>query len=193
VTTGRPASLLSQGSLLLAAMYPVAVYLLLDQGAVRLAGLLLIAALLLRFAVPGARRGETLALIALGVAFAAAILLTGSEQLARLYPVGVSLVLLVVFGLTLLNPPSMIERFARATGATLDAAGERYTRTLTVTWCGFFFCNGAIALYTAVAASREWWALWNGLLSYLLAGSLLIGERLVRPLLRRRLAGASGS
>ena len=49
--------------------------------------------------------------------------------------------------------------------------------------------NGAIALITALFASREVWAIYNGLLSYLIAGALFVGERLIRPVFRRRLAG----
>src|SRR5208337_3392697 len=102
-----------------------------------------------------------------------------SEMLARLYPVAVSSVMLAAFALTLVRPPSMVERIARASGAALDIAGVRYTRNVTIVWCVFFAANGCVALATALAGSRQAWALYNGLLSYLLAGALLAGERLV--------------
>jgi uncharacterized membrane protein len=40
--------------------------------------------------------------------------------------------------------------------------------------------NGALAAYTAVFASREAWALYNGVIAYLLMGGLFAGERLLR-------------
>jgi uncharacterized membrane protein len=187
VTASRAGAFLARGSLLLTAAYPIAVYVLLDHGAVRLAGLLLAAVLALRVLRFDARRGAALALLLLAGVFAAVVLATGSELIARLYPVGVSATLLAVFGMSLASPPSIIERIARATGTELDAVGVRYTRTLTKVWCGFFLVNGAVALMTAVLSSREWWTLYNGLVSYALAGTLFVGERLVRPVLQRRM------
>ncbi len=193
MTLASRTGLLAPGTVLLAAAYPVAVYFLLDRGAVRLAGLLLIAVLAARLFVPAARRGEALALLAVGALFAATLTITGSELMARLWPVAVSAVMLAAFAATLVRPPSMIERIARATGAELDAAGVQYTRTVTVIWCGFFVANGVLALGTALYASREWWVLYNGFISYLLAGALLAGERLIRPHVQRRLAATAGS
>ena len=36
-------------------------------------------------------------------------------------------------------------------------------------------------LWTALAASDATWALYNGLIAYLLIGALVLGERLLRP------------
>jgi uncharacterized membrane protein len=67
----------------------------------------------------------------------------------------------------------------------LAPAGVRYTRRLTLVWCNFFFLNGSVAAYTALAASRETWVLYNGLVAYVLIGALLAGERIARPWLLR--------
>ena len=77
-------------------------------------------------------------------------------------------------------------------GAELDPAGVRYTRNLTAIWCLFFILNASAALYTALAGSRETWAVYNGLVSYVIAGALLLGERLIRPILRRHQSGVVG-
>lgn len=180
--------LLSAASLLLTAAYPLAVYFLLDHGDVRLAGLAFLLVLAMRFLTPGSTQLQVSAALGAGALFATAITLTNSEILARLYPVAVSGVLLVAFGVTLVRPPSMIERIARATGVALNEPDMRYTRTVTVVWCGFFLLNGGIALVTALATSREVWALYNGLVSYLIAGAILAGERLIRPVFQRRFA-----
>lgn len=185
-------AILGAGSVALLAAYPFGVYFLMGRGNLRVAGLALLAVLAVRFLTPGAPRTQALAALATGTGFAAAIVATNSETLARLYPVGVSATMLAVFGWSLIRPPSIAERIARASGAVLDAAGVRYTRTVTVVWCAFFVMNGAIALATALAGSREEWALYNGLLSYLIAGALLLGERCVRELVRRRAARVAG-
>lgn len=109
--------------------------------------------------------------------------LTNSETLLRLYPAAVNLGMLLLFGFTLVSPPSMIERFARLSEPELSPAAIRYTRSVTWVWCGFFVANGAVAAWTAVSASRTAWALYNGLIAYLLMGALFLGEWLVR---RRR-------
>jgi uncharacterized membrane protein len=113
---------------------------------------------------------------------------TNSEQLLRLYPVAVNIGMLLLFGLSLRHPPSMIERFARLGQADLPPAAVRYTRRVTQVWCAFFVCNGLLATYTAVWTSRDLWALYNGLIAYLLMGTLFSGEWL----LRRRLLAANG-
>jgi uncharacterized membrane protein len=106
--------------------------------------------------------------------------MANSELLLRLYPVAMNFGLLSLFFLSLFFPPSMIERFARLGDPHLPAAAIRYTRRLTQIWCAFFIANGVIALYTALCASRDAWALYNGLIAYLLMGALLGGERLFR-------------
>ncbi|MEQ1801097.1 MAG: hypothetical protein ABL989_04180 [Gammaproteobacteria bacterium] len=193
MTAHRWIGVLATASLVLTAAYPLAVYFLLDRGDLRLAGLAMLVAVMLRFLAPGAAKVQVMAALAIGVVFAGAITLTNSELVARLYPVAVSVALLIAFGMTLLRPPSMIERIARGAGAVLDAAGKRYTRTVTVVWCGFFVANACIALATAFLASRELWAVYNGLISYVIAGTLLVGERVVRPAFQRRQVTGSAS
>ena len=94
----------------------------------------------------------------------------------KLYPVVISFSLLATFGWSLVCPPTIIEKIARITEPDLPAAGVRYTRRITLVWCGFFVCNGLIALYTSLFASFEVWTLYNGLISYLLMACLLGGE-----------------
>lgn len=102
----------------------------------------------------------------------------------KLYPVLVNGLLLLVFGASLLHPPSMIERLARLREPELDTHGVAYTRGVTQVWCGFFALNGGIALATTLWASDATWALYNGLIAYLLIGALMGGEWLVRRRVR---------
>ncbi|MAP94787.1 MAG: hypothetical protein CMK07_07540 [Ponticaulis sp.] len=100
----------------------------------------------------------------------------------RLYPVFMTGAMLTMFVVSLFNPPTMIERFARIAEPHLPEDGVRYTRRVTEVWCGFLFCNMLVALWTAVFASFELWALYNGFISYVLMGALFSGEFLFRKL-----------
>lgn len=115
-------------------------------------------------------------------ALAATVILTNSELLLRLYPAAVNVGMLALFGLSLIRPPSMVERFARLAEPDLPEAGIVYTRRVTAVWCVFFVGNGVVAAYTALFASRETWAWYNGFLAYLLMGVLFAGEWVFRHL-----------
>jgi uncharacterized membrane protein len=104
------------------------------------------------------------------------------------YPVIMNVLFLGVFATSLLRPPSMIERFARIREPDLPAEGVIYTRRVTWIWCGFFLLNGLTALYT-VTEPLEVWTLYNGLVSYLLMGTLFLGEFVVRQFVIKKQVG----
>lgn len=106
----------------------------------------------------------------------AAIVLTNSELLLRLYPSLVNLGLLVAFGATLVRGPSMVEKFARLHNPDPSPQVMRYTRRVTQIWCVFFTLNSVFSVYTALYWRREAWSLYNGALAYGLIGVLLVGE-----------------
>ncbi|KVC43330.1 hypothetical protein WL93_05585 [Burkholderia diffusa] len=110
----------------------------------------------------------------------AAIAVTDSERLLHLYPACVSVGLLVAFGATLWHGPTMIEKFARLTYPEPSPEIVRYTRRVTQVWCAFFIANGSFSVYTALYWSRAGWALYNGLIAYVLIGALVAGEWLWR-------------
>jgi uncharacterized membrane protein len=118
----------------------------------------------------------------------AASALGGGWLPVKLYPVMVSLVLLLVFGASVLRPPTVIERIARLAEPGLDAAGVAYTRKATIAWCVFFLANGCAAAATALWGSERIWLLYNGLIAYGLIGAMFAGEWLVRRRLRPRAA-----
>lgn len=101
----------------------------------------------------------------------------------KLYPVLISVTMLSVFALSLFRGPTVIERFARLQEPNLPAEGVIYCRKVTLVWCLFFMANGTIAALT-VTASDEIWALYNGLISYLMMAALFAGEYLTRRRLR---------
>ncbi|MBS0545684.1 MAG: hypothetical protein JSR40_18335 [Proteobacteria bacterium] len=165
--------------------YPLAICFGLQVLQPRYLALVLAATLLLRRRrdarrlLAGLNRAERIVLGAV-LGLSALTVATNSETLLRLYPAAMALGMLTLFALSLRRPPSMIERLARLHEPNLPPAGVRYTRRVTQIWCAFFVGNGTVAAYTSVYASREEWALYNGLIAYVLMGALFTGEWLVR-------------
>lgn len=104
----------------------------------------------------------------------------GNTSSPYYYPVIVSFLTSGVFLLTILRPPSLVERIARIRNPNLDKAGVVYTKKVTVVWGVFLLINGGVSLWTALAKNEELWAIYNGLISYLLMGVLFCGEFLYR-------------
>lgn len=173
---------------LLTCAYPLLIYVSLGHVAPHWLALLLAAMALMRAVATRERSWLVAALGALLLGGATAA--SGNLAPLKFYPVLVNAVLLSVFAWSLRHPPSLIERLARLTEPALPPAGVAYTRGLTQVWCGFFIVNGLLALATALwprqAHGDELWALYNGLIAYLLMGLLFAGEWLLRPRLRRR-------
>ncbi|MCE9650896.1 MAG: hypothetical protein K8R18_14855 [Parvibaculum sp.] len=152
----------------------------------------LIAMLLLRVVLPGATPVPVEMTLCL-LAVAAGELFVGfydPEFAARLYPVFMNMTMLFAFALTLWKPPSMIERFARIAEPDLDAHGVAYTRNVTWLWMGFFVVNGSLAFWTALYGSWQQWGVYNGAISYVLAGCLFAGEFIIRKIVRARKSAA---
>jgi len=170
--------------------YPLAVYLALDRFEPRAFALLLVVLALIR----GWATRQPLWI----VVGAAALMLGVAAALAddwlpiKLYPVLVNGALLALFAISLVRPPSAIERLARLSEPELPAAAVVYTRTVTQVWCGFFALNGAVAFATALWASPEVWVLYNGVVAYALMGLLFGAEWVVRQRVRARHRAAHG-
>ena len=125
----------------------------------------------------------------IGAAVLAVVSVIGNALMPlKLYPVLVNAVMFVAFFVSLLSPASAIERIARLRDPDLPPAAVAYTRRVTQIWCGFFVFNGSAAFATAWWGTNEIWALYNGLIAYLLIGTLFSLEWLVR---RRVMAKAA--
>lgn len=102
------------------------------------------------------------------------------------YPIIINSALALIFSYSLVNPPPVIERFARLTQADLPPHAVLYTRKVTKVWLGFFIVNGLISSYTALFTSLQTWTLYNGLIAYILMGLLFAGEYVVRLRVQKR-------
>ncbi|CNK08184.1 COG4648 family protein [Yersinia aldovae] len=122
--------------------------------------------------------GKALALA--GITLSLASWGLGKAQWLLFYPVVVNLLLLTLFTYSLFCPPAIIERLARLTEPELSPHAVAYTRKVTQVWCGFFAVNGTIALATCLYGNMHLWVLYNGGVSYLLIGSLMGLEWIIR-------------
>lgn len=170
------------------ACYPLALWWALRNG---MAGAVLWAMagiMLLRLVICGVRQSPAaLFLLIVMSAAAAAFTLSGSALPAKLYPVFVSLSLLALFGLSLTGEKCAVQRLAelRVPEEQRTDFFRLYCRRVTEAWCVFFVLNGSVALSTCFMSDRAW-ALWNGLISYILIGCMFACEFAVRIWLRRR-------
>lgn len=164
---------------LLTIAYPFMVYWGLQYySAATLLPLLLLLLVLRWFA--GNRPGERVVLIAILAIVIVVGFIWGHRLGLKFYPALVNLGFLILFAASLVSPPSIVERFARLRHPDLPPKAVVYTCRVTWVWCLFFIFNGSVAAFTALWASDEIWALYNGFIAYLLIGALVGGEWLVR-------------
>lgn len=166
---------------ILVLLYPLAVYFGLQVFEVKTLGVLLLGVLIFRLFL--SKESVTKQLIAVscgGILLAGIIVFTNDALYLKLYPVLMNVLMFSVFFISLLRPPSAVERLARIREPELDAHGVTYTRNVTVLWCAFFLINGAIAVWTVFFGTLAQWTLYNGFISYVLIGLLMAVEFVVR-------------
>ncbi len=163
--------------------YPLAIWLLGDRVQPRWLALSLVLLGALRLAAAGQKKWIGLALGAFALAAITGFFNVGWPL--RWYPVFVNGSLLVLFGVTLFKPPSMVERLARLREPDLPPRAVEYTRKVTMAWCGFFIVNGSIAAATSLWGTDAQWALYNGGIAYGLMGVFAGVEYLIRLKVRR--------
>lgn len=166
--------------------YPALVYFTLDVLRPAVFAVVLLILALLRGWTARRQSGVAVQVLVMLV-FSVLLFLQGNVATLRWYPVFMNVGTLLVFGLSLWQTPTVIERLARLTEPNLPESGVRYTRRVTQVWCGFFIVNGSIAAWTALYADWATWTLYNGLIAYLLMGALLGGEWILRQCIRTKI------
>ncbi len=163
------------------AAYPFAVYFGIDHYAPSTLVIVLLFIFILRFIFAQYYR-DTLQwslLFFIGV-FCLIILFTNSMSILRYYPVIISLGAIVIFTHSLTSHTSMVEKFARIFDTNPSPLRKRYARNLTKAWVLLLILNAGIATYSACCLSMQMWALYNGLLSYILFGTFVVLEIIFR-------------
>lgn len=162
--------------------YPLAVYFGLNYLPAGTIAMVLCFILILRLLIQKQQVKAMILPILVGIGLTAASFIAKRHDWLLYYPVVINLSMLMLFVYSLKLGPSMIERLARLKEPELPHEASPYLKKVTLIWCGLFVFNGSMALYTALYASLEIWTLYNGLIAYLLIGSLLGGEYLYRTI-----------
>ena len=131
--------------------------------------------------------GGVLLIVPVGLYLIASVI-SNEEWVVRLYPAVMSFSMAALFIGSLFSPQPIIERIARLSEPAFPPEGVRYTRVLTRVWVVFMLTNALIATWTALWATRESWALYNGVISYACIGLLMAFEYPVRRWYRARYA-----
>jgi uncharacterized membrane protein len=185
---------IKQITIVLAAVYPLCVYVGLAHFSPAILGLILAALLILRLTPAAGRRFDVagnhqiLLPTLLLIAYSLLIALSDSDLVLRFYPVLINLIMCWFFLRSLAGAQTLIEKIARATGQNINEQQKFYMQRLTIVWSVFLALNSAVAAYTALFSTLAVWAWYNGLISYLLIATLLAGERIFRSFYRARLA-----
>ncbi|WP_367155274.1 hypothetical protein [Methylomonas sp. HYX-M1] len=117
--------------------------------------------------------------------FALSAMLVIAAQSAASYwiwllPAAIYLCLACLFGHTLLAPPSLCERLVRLQFPELEPGIAEYLRQVTQAWTWFFALNVPVCAVLPLLAGQQVWAVYTGVLVYLLMGLLVVGEWLYR-------------
>lgn len=89
--------------------------------------------------------------------------------------------LFVMFGRTLLpRQEPLVTRLARRVHGELPADLSAYTRNVTILWSCFFFAQPALSVILAVTAPAVIWWCYINIFSWLMVGTVFVGEYLYR-------------
>ena len=179
-------------AVLLTILYPLGVYWGLQHLVPRLlSGIILIAALLrfgAGFLFDRTHLAKALPLLLAVVCSCLISMLLNDTTFLLYIPSFISLVFLVTIGQSLLWPPTFIETFAQRDFPVLPPSAIRYCRKVTFVWCGFLLFNAVMNAILATYAPHAWWALYSGLISYVLMGLVFLIEFLIRKKIEPRFA-----
>jgi len=163
--------------------YPFAVYFSRGSISARSFVLIALALLILRLVTlqSGAARLWRLPLLAMvGMLIVTAAL--DAEFAEKAYPTLMSAAAACVFAWSLRFGPSLVERFARIRSGDLTPAAILYCRKVTMIWTAWLVINALISATLAIWGSLAVWAMWTGLISYLVMAVLFLSEVAVRHL-----------
>ncbi|MDC7124183.1 MAG: hypothetical protein PQJ46_01355 [Spirochaetales bacterium] len=139
----------------------------------------------------GLKRIQLFVVLSVSLILAVLTFITENKGFVKLYPLLINFFLLLSFGLTLFTPPPMIYRFALMQNKNLEEDPHIdkvrvYCKRVTIIWCCFFVLNIFISLSTALWASDFVWTLYNGMISYILMGTLFVSEWIIRKIVEKR-------
>jgi len=117
--------------------------------------------------------------------FVIAVFFFTKIQAVKFYPVLMNFIFFCVFFSSIFAKETVIQKIARFTDGKLDEPVFTYTKNLTYVWIVFLFINFLISL-RSLFMSDEFWALYNGCISYILVGIMFGSELIVRYFFKKR-------
>ncbi len=180
---------------ILCALYPLIMYIGFKDIPLHYMALGLGVILVIRFCLANKtlnikKRQTQILLILLAVMVSFLCLQYNDEMMIKIYPVIINYLFFMLFFYSLYHPPSLITRLAqRTTKEPLPEAAVIYTKKVTLVWSLFFIVNGSIALWTVLFEPLAIWQFYNGFVSYILMGTLFLGEYITRFFVKRRALG----
>lgn len=179
---------------LIIAAYPFIIYFGINSLSVRYLALIIILILILRFlllknkiSIYNKFHQISLLVIIVGIIICILGVASNNILMLRLYPVFMTACMLVVFLISLIYPPTIIEQIARFKDPNLPIEAVKYIRKVTILWCVFFLLNMIFSLYTALFFSIKMWMLYNGFIFYIIMGILFLIEFIVRYFIKLKI------
>ena len=172
---------------IITALYPLAIYFGLGYFQPAILALILLAVMLIRFVFLVENRTFTQAvpLILVG-GLCLLVAWFQSEQLLRYYPVLMNLCVAGFFWFSLRGEVTLIERFAGAFNKDLTPQALLYMRGLTKAWALLLTVNAGVSLYTACCVSFKSWAIYNGIIAYIVFAVFTAFELCYRHYYKKR-------
>ncbi len=123
--------------------------------------------------------------------FLGLLVLALGVQAGLFYPIAINMGLLGVFYSSLSAPKNFIQYLAeKIENRSLDRIEVRYTRWITKIWCAVFIVNISISVLLVWFHRLDLWTIYNGAVSYFIMLALLLGERLLRNRIHRKMRSA---
>ena len=156
-------------------IYPFVIFYALQQNiAIKFMGLVLLAVVIFSFL-----RNKNTYMFTAGLTLCFLIMLFNQEIFLKLYPVLMNACMCAIFALSL-NKKPLITKFAeKLQSRPLNKHEVQYTTKATIAWVIFMAINTVVSFIT-VFLSNQIWVWYNGLISYILIGTMMLGEYIVR-------------
>lgn len=114
------------------------------------------------------------------------VAITRSVDTMYWYPNMISGIMLIIFAGSLFGEQTVIERFARLQNPNLPLHAVTYTRNVTKIWTFFFIFNIIVTTTLILLENYRLWALFSGVISYILMGIIMSVEYCVRKIVMKK-------
>lgn len=170
----RASSAIKAALSIFAAIYPFIVFFAIRRGfSLLVMSLVLLLVLIVNFILY-----KRFVILVFGLFLLLLIAVSRSFECFKLYPVFMNFAFALLFGASLLKKP-LVQSIAERLNGSLPPEGIIYARKVTIAWCVFLSCLTAISFAT-LFAPLEVWAIFNGMLSYILIAVMFASEYIVR-------------